>query len=61
MNFGLAFGSPILEAAQKNGAPTLWSPNAVFLPLMLAGGAQSGVLHLPHEKKQDREPLPRGR
>jgi L-rhamnose-H+ transport protein len=38
MNFGLAFGSPILEAAQKNGAPRLWSPNAVFLPLMLAGG-----------------------
>lgn len=38
MNFGLAFGSPILEAAQKNGAPKLWSSNAVFLPLMLAGG-----------------------
>jgi L-rhamnose-H+ transport protein len=38
MNFGLAFGSPILEAAQKNGAPKLWSSNAAFLPLMLAGG-----------------------
>src|SRR4029077_9670226 len=38
MNFGLAFGGPILEAAQKNGAPKLWSPSAVFLPLMLAGG-----------------------
>jgi L-rhamnose-H+ transport protein len=38
MNFGLAFGGPILEAAEKNGAPKLWSPNAVFLPLMLAGG-----------------------
>jgi L-rhamnose-H+ transport protein len=38
MNFGLAFGGPILEAAQRNGAPKLWSPNAVFLPLMLAGG-----------------------
>jgi L-rhamnose-H+ transport protein len=38
MNFGLAFGGPILEAAQKNGAPKLWSPNAVFFPLMLAGG-----------------------
>jgi L-rhamnose-H+ transport protein len=38
MNFGLAFGSPILEAAQKNGAPKLWSSNATFLPLMLAGG-----------------------
>lgn len=38
MNLGLAFGSPILEAAQKNGAPKLWSSNAAFLPLMLAGG-----------------------
>jgi L-rhamnose-H+ transport protein len=38
MNVGLAFGSPILEAAQKNGAPKLWSSNAAFLPLMLAGG-----------------------
>lgn len=38
MNFGLAFGGPILEAAQKNGAPKLWSSNAAFLPLMLAGG-----------------------
>jgi L-rhamnose-H+ transport protein len=38
MNFGLAFGGPILEAAQKNGAPKLWSSNAAFLPLLLAGG-----------------------
>ena len=43
MNFGLAFGGPILEAAQKNGAPKLWSPNAVFLPLMLAGGVPNLV------------------
>ena len=38
VNFGLAFGGPILEAAQKNGATKLWSSNAAFLPLMLAGG-----------------------
>jgi L-rhamnose-H+ transport protein len=38
VNFGLAFGSPILKAAQHNGAEKLWSPNAAFLPLMLAGG-----------------------
>jgi L-rhamnose-H+ transport protein len=43
MNFGLAFGSPILEAAQKNGAPKLWSSNAAFLPLMLAGGVPNLV------------------
>lgn len=38
VNFGLAFGAPILEAAQNNGAAPLWSSNAAFLPLMLAGG-----------------------
>src|SRR5215472_1712550 len=38
MNFGLAFGGPILEAAQRNGAQKLWTPNAAFLPLMVAGG-----------------------
>lgn len=38
VNFGLAFGGPILEAAQRNGAKKLWSPNAAFLPLMVAGG-----------------------
>lgn len=43
VNFGLAFGGPILEAAQKNGASKLWSSNAAFLPLMLAGGVPSLV------------------
>jgi L-rhamnose-H+ transport protein len=43
VNFGLAFGGPILEAAQRNGAPKLWSPNAAFLPLMLAGGVPNLV------------------
>lgn len=41
VNFGLAFGGPILEAAQRNGARKLWSPNAAFLPLMVAGGVPS--------------------
>jgi L-rhamnose-H+ transport protein len=43
VNFGLAFGGPILEAAQHNGARKLWSPNAAFLPLMVAGGVPSIV------------------
>lgn len=43
MNFGLAFGGPILDAAQKSGAQKLWSPNAVFLPLMVAGGVPNLV------------------
>jgi L-rhamnose-H+ transport protein len=41
VNFGVAFGGPILEAAQRNGAKKLWSPNAAFLPLMVAGGVPS--------------------
>lgn len=41
VNFGVAFGGPILEAAQRNGARKLWSPNAAFLPLMVAGGIPS--------------------
>jgi L-rhamnose-H+ transport protein len=43
MNFGLAFGTPILEAAQKNGAPKLWSSNAAFLPLLLGGAVPNLV------------------
>ncbi len=43
MNFGIAFSGPILEAAQHNGARKLWSPNAAFLPLMVAGGIPSLV------------------
>ncbi len=37
VNFGLAFGGPLLETAQHHGASQLWAPNAVWLPLMLAG------------------------
>ena len=37
VNFGLAFGGPLLEAAQRNGASQVWAPNIVWLPLMLAG------------------------
>jgi L-rhamnose-H+ transport protein len=37
VNFGLTFGHPLLVSAEKFGAPSLWSPNAAWLPLMLAG------------------------
>lgn len=37
VNFGLAFGGPLLASAQRMGADPLWAPNAVWLPLMLAG------------------------
>jgi len=41
VNLGLVFGGPILKAAQHQGASRIWSPNAAWLPLMLAGGVPS--------------------
>ncbi|HYL15488.1 MAG TPA: L-rhamnose/proton symporter RhaT [Terriglobales bacterium] len=38
VNFGFAFGEPLKNAAQHFGAAQIWSPNAVWLPLMVAGG-----------------------
>ncbi len=43
VNLGLVFGNPILLAAQQHGASKIWSPNAAFLPLMLAGGLPSAI------------------
>jgi len=37
INFGLAFGGPLLLAAQRRGASVTDSANAVWLPLMVAG------------------------
>jgi len=37
VNFGLAFGGPLLASAEHLGADPLWAPNAVWLPLMMAG------------------------
>lgn len=38
VNFGLAFGTPLIDAARGTDTSTLWAPNAVWLPLMWAGG-----------------------
>ncbi len=38
VNFGLAYGGPLIAAARQAGAAALWAPNAVWLPLMCAGG-----------------------
>ena len=38
VNFGLAYGGPVISAARQAGAEPLWAPNAVWLPLMCAGG-----------------------
>jgi L-rhamnose-H+ transport protein len=37
MNFGVAFGGPVLAAASAHGASAAWTMNAVWLPLMMAG------------------------
>jgi L-rhamnose-H+ transport protein len=37
VNFALAFGAPLLEAARRYGADPVWAPITVWLPLMLAG------------------------
>src|SRR5262245_58705776 len=37
MNFGVAFGGPLISAAASAGAKPQWTINAVWLPLMIAG------------------------
>jgi L-rhamnose-H+ transport protein len=48
VNFGLAYGGPLISAARQAGATVLWAPNAVWLPLMCAGGVPNFLycLHL---------------
>lgn len=43
VNLGLTFGAPLLATAQKFGANPAWSPNAVWLPLTLAGSVPNLV------------------
>jgi len=38
VNFGVAFGTPLIDAARSTETATLWAPNAIWLPLMWAGG-----------------------
>jgi L-rhamnose-H+ transport protein len=43
MNFGVAFGTPLVELARSFGASQLNSINAVWLPLLLAGSVPNVV------------------
>jgi len=36
-NFGMAYGGPLMKAAEATGTPLHWRPNAAWLPLMMAG------------------------
>lgn len=47
LNIGLVFGGPVLQAAQNHGARKMWTANAVFLPLMMAG-ALPNLLYCAH-------------
>jgi L-rhamnose-H+ transport protein len=38
VNIGFTSGPQLLNAAEQSGAATKWAPNAVWLPLMMAGG-----------------------
>lgn len=38
VNIGFTSGPQLLTAAEQSGAATKWAPNAVWLPLMMAGG-----------------------
>ena len=38
VNIGLTYGKPLADAAVRIGASPMWAPNAVWLPLMCAGG-----------------------
>lgn len=38
VNIGFTSGPQLLSAAEQAGAATKWAPNAVWLPLMMAGG-----------------------
>jgi L-rhamnose-H+ transport protein len=43
VNFGLAYGKVLIVTAQKLGGSPTWSPNAVWMPLMIAGGVPNLV------------------
>ncbi len=53
VNFGLAFGGPLLAAAETLGAQKTWAANAVWLPLMCAGGIPNLIycIHLMRKNK----------
>ena len=43
MNFGIAFGTPMVDVARSFGATSLNAMNAVWLPLLLAGAVPNVV------------------
>lgn len=44
MNFGVAFGGPLIAASRAAGAQPYWTVNSIWMPLM-AGGAVPNILY----------------
>lgn len=53
VNIGFTEGQPLQQFAQAHGAAAIWAPNAVWLPLMLAGGIP-GWLYCGYLVKKNR-------
>ena len=53
MNFGVAFGRPLIDAAAAAGASEAWRTNAVWAPL-LAAGAIPNLLYCVHLLRKNR-------
>ncbi|HEY8055608.1 MAG TPA: L-rhamnose/proton symporter RhaT [Terriglobales bacterium] len=43
VNIGFTEGQPLQAFAQQHGASAIWAPNAIWLPLMLAGGVPGWI------------------
>ncbi|MGH9487300.1 MAG: L-rhamnose/proton symporter RhaT [Terriglobales bacterium] len=43
VNIGFSEGKPLQDFAQAHGAAAIWAPNAIWLPLMLAGGVPGWI------------------
>jgi len=53
MNFGVAFGGPLISAAARYGSKPQWTINAVWLPLMMAGAAPN-LIYCAYLTKRNR-------
>jgi L-rhamnose-H+ transport protein len=53
VNIGFTEGAPLQQLARAQGAAALWAPNAIWLPLMLAGGVP-GWLYCSYLVKKNR-------
>jgi L-rhamnose-H+ transport protein len=53
VNFGLAFGNRLIKVAVAHGADSVWAPNVIWLPVMLAGSIPN-ILYCVHLIRRNR-------